>query len=255
MKTGLGIGTYTFPWSISHGGMTQAALIEKAASMGAEIVQFCENLPLRQEDMAMMRELGIRAEVGTRGLARESLADRITFAASVGSPFLRVVIDSHGDEPSPEEALRRLVPITALAADAGIKIAIENHDRFRAVDLAAIVEGLGTDRAAICLDTANSLGSLEGTLEVARVLAPYTVCLHVKDVRARRLSHQLGFIVEGTAAGEGSVDVPELYRILDSAGATYSVILELWPALVEEPPIEIEHAMADRGFAYLKSLG
>ena len=85
--------------------------------------------------------------------------------------------------------------------EAGIRLAIENHDRFRAHELVAIIAATDADYVGICLDTANSLGADEGIWEVARTLAPHTLNLHVKDYRIERLDHQMGFTVRGAPAG------------------------------------------------------
>ena len=45
---------------------------------------------------------------------------------------------------------------------AGVCLAIENHDRFPCATLAEILDRLDSPCAGICLDTANSLGCLEG---------------------------------------------------------------------------------------------
>ena len=48
--------------------------------------------------------------------------------------------------------------------------------------------------------------------EVTRALAPHTLNLHLKDFTVRRVSHMMGFVVEGTPAGQGMLDVPWLLR-------------------------------------------
>jgi len=253
----LGIGTYTLAWNIAHGGLDHLGLMGEASDLGAEIVQFCENLSLDglpDDRLAEVASRGLALEIGTRGLDSARIARHAHLARRVGSPFVRLVIDSVGDEPTPEEAVARLREPVAACAEVGVRLAIENHDRFPVRVLRDMVETLGPT-AAVCLDTANSLGSLEGTREVVETLAPHTVCLHVKDVRARRLPHQMGFVVEGAVAGKGSLDVPWILRTLDAAGASYSVILEQWPPVTEgEPPLALEREMARESFAYLRSL-
>ncbi|MGV3616572.1 MAG: sugar phosphate isomerase/epimerase family protein [Fimbriimonas sp.] len=254
MVTHLGIGTYTYAWNIAHMGFSRGDLMRKAASLGADVVQFCENLPLREEDLPEMGAFGLRLEVGTRGLEDAVLRAGIAMAARVGAPFLRLVIDSPGDEPTPREAIERLRPYVGEAARAGVKLAIENHDRFSSETLVEIVNALGRERVGVCLDTANSIGSLEGPCETVSLLAPYTLCLHVKDVRARRFPHQMGFVIEGTVAGEGALDIPWILQTLDAAGAVYSVILEQWPPIDDGLPLDREREMAEASFAYLRGM-
>ena len=69
-------------------------------------------------------------------------------------------------------------------------------------------------RFGVCLDTVNSFGALEGPAVVVEALAPLAVNLHVKDFVVTRHSSQMGFTVEGRPAGQGSLDVPWLFREL-----------------------------------------
>lgn len=121
--------------------------------------------------------------------------------------------------------LERLTPALQ---DAGVGIAIENHDRFRSPDLLALVQRLGP-MFGVCLDTANSLGCLEGPLETAACLAPAAVMLHVKDVRAERLDHMLGFKVTGRPAGKGDVDLAAILDLVRQHGRVEAALLEQWP--------------------------
>ena len=78
------------------------------------------------------------------------------------------------------------------------------------------------------LDTVNSLAVPEGTQEVVRHLARHTFCLHVKDFVVRREWHMMGFVVEGTPAGQGQLDVAWVLEQLQAAGAWANAIVELW---------------------------
>jgi sugar phosphate isomerase/epimerase len=87
-------------------------------------------------------------------------------------------------------------------------------------------------------------------------LAPYTLCLHIKDVRAKRVSSMMGFTITGTAAGDGQLDIPWIMEEVRSRGQAESLILELWPPQETPgvPPVELERAMAERGMQYLREL-
>lgn len=248
----LGIGTYSFAWNILEGRMDVPDLLAEARRLGAEVVQFCENLPI---DARPADAEGLRLEIGTRGLDPDMLRERIKVAAAVGSPILRLVMDTPGDEPTPEEAVARLRPIVDEAHGNGVTIAIENHDRFPAPTLVEMIQALGPDRVGICLDTANSLGCLEGYRETTRLLARYTRCLHVKDVRAARFSHMMGFTIEGTVAGTGSLDIPWILETLRENGFEGSVILEQWPPVQHgQPPLAAERQMATQSMQYLRNI-
>jgi sugar phosphate isomerase/epimerase len=242
--------------------MTAGGLLDEASRLGVRVVQFCDNLPLAalapaaQEALQeRARRLGIAVEVGTRGLAPEPLRAHLALARRFGSPFLRLVLDGPGDEPTPEEAAARLLPMMPEFEAAGVRLAIENHDRFRSADLARLVGTLGRDRAGICLDTVNSFGALEGPEAVVEALGPLALCAHVKDFTVRRPDHRMGFVVEGCAAGCGRLDVPWLLRRLGEA-RPFSAILETWvtPGTTLGETIARERAWTEEGVRYLRGL-
>lgn len=264
----LGIGTYTFPWHIGHPvampaqPWTHDDLLDEAIRLGAEVIQWCENLPLNalsagQLDAleARAKQHGIAFEVGLRGLDEADILAHAELAARFGSSFVRLVIDKGADEPSPEEAVRRLRPIVRQLEAANIRLAIENHDRFRCRTLLEIIEQLGP-LVGVTLDTANSLGCLEGTETVLNHLATLTLSLHIKDVKPVRLPHLFGFSVTGVAAGEGMLNIPAILETVRLAGRRPNVILEQWPPHDpgSPPPLKLEMETAERGFGYLRSV-
>jgi sugar phosphate isomerase/epimerase len=266
----LGLSTYTYTWAVGVPGHPPAApwtaheLIVRAAGLGVRVVQFADNLPLTalplpeaEALIAFAAEKRIAIELGTRGIADTcNLMAYLELARRLGAPFVRVVVDSKGHEPTPDECVALLRPLLPRFAGAGVKLAIENHDRFTAARLAGMVEQLGPERVGICLDTVNSLGTLEGPELVVKTLAPYTLNLHVKDFTIRRVSSQMGFLIEGCAAGRGRLDVPWLLEQLRAAGRDVNAILELWtpfgPTL--EETLARETAWAEQSVRYLRPL-
>jgi 3-oxoisoapionate decarboxylase len=237
----LGVGSYTFTWAAGVPGheperpLTVWGLVDRAAQLGVRVVQVCENLPLGALSVAELdalkarvRELGMELEVGTRGLEAENLGVYLGLAQRFGASFVRVVMDRAGDEPSAVEAVERLRAVRGSFRAAGMRLAIENHDRFSAAVLREMVEALGTDWAGICLDTVNSFGALEGPGVVVRELARHTLSLHIKDFTIRRVPSQMGFVVEGCPAGEGRLDVGWLLGELCRAGREVNAVVELW---------------------------
>ncbi len=238
----LGIGSYAYAWSIGVPGyppprpMTAFDLLAEAERLGVRLVQFCDNLPLwrlatHELDEFERRAMtaGIAIEVGLRGLQPDNLRGHLELAQRFRSPFVRVVTDSHGDEPSPAETVARLRAFVPELRSSGVKLALENHDRFTAATLAWIIEQVGPEHAGICLDTVNSFGALEGPEVVVRTLAPYTLNLHVKDFTIERVDSKMGFIVTGRPAGQGRLDLPWLLSSLRDAGRDVNAVLETWP--------------------------
>jgi len=265
----LGLGSYACAWAIGVPDyppprpMTGIGFLECAARLGLRLVQAADNLPLDRLSPADIdtferraADLGIDVELGTRGIGIDHLRTCIRLAARIRSPILRVVVDTAAHKPSPDEVVETLARIVPDLERAGVTLAIENHDRFRAAVLARIIERLGSDRIGVCLDTVNSFGALEGPEAVLAALGPRTVNLHVKDFRIRRADHMMGFVIEGTPAGKGALDVPWLLRSLADLGRDPNAILELWPP--PEPTVEEtiakETAWAAESIAYLRTL-
>jgi sugar phosphate isomerase/epimerase len=103
-------------------------------------------------------------------------------------------------------------------------------------------------------DTANSLGCLEGAVQVFETLARHVVNVHVKDVRARRNADNSGFVIEGVAAGQGQIDLPDLFARLHALDRPLSAILENWvpSEATREATLEKERAWAAESVAYCR---
>lgn len=263
----LGLGSYAFAWAIGVPGhpprqpMDVFAFLVEAGRLGLGVVQIGDNLPLAALDDAKLDQVhaqavaaGVAIEVGMRGSKHDDLLKHLRLAVRLGSPLLRVVTDSPGDEPEPDEVVRRLVSVLPEFRRSGVRIAIENHDRFTARTLTSIVERVGADDCGVCLDTVNSFGALEGPDVVVRTLAPHTLSLHLKDFRVSRVPSNMGFSISGAPAGEGQLDVPWLLDQLQSVGRDVNAILENWPPFGPDLDATIarEREWVDAGVARLR---
>jgi sugar phosphate isomerase/epimerase len=263
----LGIGSYTFPWAVGVPGhlpdepLSAIGLLERAREFGVRVVQFADNLPLdRLADaeleavIARAAEWQLAIEVGTRGVAVGHLRRQLALAKRVGSTLLRTIPEAPGKDLPFDEILSNLQMVVPDLAAAKVRLALENHGRISVKDLRQLVEALQTPWVGICLDTVNSLGMAEGSEVVIGELARHTVNLHVKDFVVRRLSHQMGYMVEGAPAGKGQLDVPRLLNTLRSAGVSPNAILELWTPLQEnlQRTIALEQAWAVESIEFLR---
>jgi sugar phosphate isomerase/epimerase len=265
----LGISSHAFAWAIGVPGFpaperpwTAWQLIERAADLGVRLVQIADNLPLHARSADELDELlgfaasmGIALEVGTAGIATGNLHRYRELAARLRSPIVRTLLDSPGCEPTLQEAIDTVREVLPEYQRAGICLAIENHDRFRAAALAELMQALDSPAVGICLDTANSLGCGEGWDTVLRRLGPWVVNLHVKDFRADRLPHKKGFLVQGCPAGQGQLEVGVILAELARYGRRPNAVLETWvppePTLAET--IAKEAVWAEASIAYLRN--
>ena len=262
----LGISSYTYPWAVGIPGyipehpMTETGLVRKASELSVGLIQLADNLPLHQMNHDRLDQLcreatmnGIRLEAGARGMTEEHLHRYIMLAEKIGSPLLRFVIDDQDKfRPGSDEILSIIRNAMNDLSSRNITLALENYERMEAFEFAQIIKKLDSGFVGICLDTINSLGAFEGTETVVERLAPYTVNLHIKDARIYRPAHKLGYMVEGTPAGEGMLP---LRRILERLTARCkSAVLEQWvpPEGKIEETIMKEDAWARKSIRNLK---
>jgi sugar phosphate isomerase/epimerase len=231
--------------------------------LGVRLVQVADNLPLDQLSPAELdafqrraSELNVSIEVGTRGIDPHHLATYLQLAERLGSPILRVVIDTPDHHPAKDQVVSTFREIVPQFERAGVCLAIENHDRFKVRELAGIVECVTSPYVGICLDAGNSFGALEGPEAVLEVLGPLTVNLHVKDYAVFRANHMMGFTIEGRPAGQGDLDIPWLLEGLRDLGRDPNAILELWTPAQETVAASIakEEEWAMASIEYLRQL-
>ena len=261
-----GLSSYTFPWAVGIPGREPAQplsaldLLRIASELGVGVVQLADNTPLDELDEPELGHLetfasehGIAVELGTRGIG-DHLIHYADLAVRLGSPFVRVVVDKGRDEPTADEAIKRLSRYEDAFAERGLRLAIENHDRFTTTQLLDVLSKLG-DWTGICLDTVNSLGVLEPPNQVLAALGPRAINVHLKDFTIQRHGHALGFEVVGTPLGQGRLDVPGLIAALEGWGGSKTAILELWtpPETSVDLTIAKEYSWALASLSYLRT--
>ena len=123
----LGIGTYTYMWSIGFAGaqpvapMDALGLLSKAHDLGLHVVQFGPNLPLDELTEAQLQEVldyarhaQVDLELGTRGLETQHLRRQIELAERLKCGLIRTVPElPSGDTPCAAgllESLARIIP-------------------------------------------------------------------------------------------------------------------------------------------------
>ncbi|MHB9032830.1 MAG: sugar phosphate isomerase/epimerase family protein [Anaerolineae bacterium] len=264
----LGISSFTYTWAVGVPGYPPAqpldvfGLRHKAKLLGVSTIQFADNLPLHTLPADSVNQLErsarqsrIHLQVGTRGIAPAHLITYLALAQRLGSPILRVVIDTADHHPAIPEIIAILREVESAFRAADVTLTIENHDRFTCHEFRQLVETLG-DWTGICLDTVNSFGALESPQTVIDTLAPITVNLHIKDFTIQRLGHQMGFIIEGRPAGQGRLDIPALLASVQSQGHCGSAILELWtpPEALIGDTLALEERWARESIGYLRTL-
>lgn len=263
----IGISSYSYTWAIGvperepERPLTVFDLIDLAIELDVNVLQIADNLPLEKFSVQELNEFkyfadqaGIRIEVGARGMTLERLRQYIGIARRLESPILRFVIDGTDFEPGLSEIHDVIQQIVPELEEAGIILAIENHDRLLSSEFVEIVKKSGSKNVGICLDTVNSMGAGEGLETVIGKLVPLAVNLHVKEFSIRRVSHKMGFVIEGVPLGKGMLPIAEL--ISKVSPRCQSAILEQWtpPEPTIQETILKERKWAEESISFLKTI-
>jgi sugar phosphate isomerase/epimerase len=103
-----------------------------------------------------------------------------------------------------------LPAVVQAAEQAGIVLAFENHSDYRVSEVVEIIERVGSSSLRLLFDIGNTFAVAEDPLEAAKIAAPYTVLVHVKDVVVLPFTpatHGYFACMYVCPLGEGNVDI------------------------------------------------
>jgi len=206
-------------------------VIHQARQAGAERLQVCENarpLEMSKADWAEARrcaaDLGVELLLGCKTLREEVVTAYLVLAQELSCDHLRIVLEDPPDHATGERVARLLEGVVPKMRKAGIRLAIENHFDIPSARLFELASAYPPHEVGFCIDTANSLRSLESPAQVIRLLRERACCYHLKDFHI--VGSMIGFSVVGAPLGEGDLDL----------GPCLGVVLEREPV----PPLFVE---------------
>jgi sugar phosphate isomerase/epimerase len=171
-------------------------------------------------------------EGGNTPAAEDHLARWIALCDRLGMPLMRITLSSpaaRGTEPGQVLVDRSIDPVRRAAdraATVGLSLAIENHGDLRAAEIVQILERVDRPNLGVTLDTVNLPRVGDDMLEGAALLAPYVLLVQMKDHVPTP-----DFTIDGgavcTALGEGVAPLVEVIAILEAAGYSGVVCVEL----------------------------
>lgn len=217
-----------------------AGILARAAEWGAQVVQVDCCLKMAEGAGASRQQLAAQAQkcgVQLSGamfdldITSAGLEAGVRACAELGAPTLRCAVSMnrawHQAKPVDELAaiFRTVVP---LCEELGVTIGLENHQDYSSADLVDWCQQVGSERVGICLDTGNSLAVFEDPMDTARLLAPYTKLVHLKEYVLEEMPG--GYALLGVRLGTGVIDNPAILALLRDAAP-----VERLPILVENP--------------------
>src|SRR5690606_9811482 len=207
------------------------AMVGRAARLGCEVFQICDDPRVEQLDTAGLHDLreraellGVELELGTRTIGREHLGRYLDIAEALGARTLRSMTQSQEVASGSEEAVSELRASLPRLEAAGVSLALETYEQVTTSTLLGIVEELDSPHVGICLDPANCVSALEHPKDVVEACAPRTVNLHVKDFAFARQEGWVGFTYSGAPLGEGLLDLDHELRHVYSGDRAASAV-------------------------------
>ncbi|MBM7570157.1 sugar phosphate isomerase/epimerase family protein [Aquibacillus albus] len=265
----LGLGSYIFRYAVGTNTfqpekpMDAVKLVEKAADMGAELVQFADNLPLDNYDEASLKKVtevaeqrGITLEAGTAGATEARLLRHLKIAKILGAKLVRIAPHAPDVQPSWDEMLHVIQQVLPQYKEANITIGIENHFMMKSEDLVALVQSIDDSLVGICVDTGNSIAQEEWPYQTVQMLAPYAVSLHLKDYKLDMHPDGIGVNVRGTALGDGRQDIQNTLNTIQKAAGDVNIVLEQWMPTAKTPleTLQQEEEWIKKGIKHIRSL-
>ena len=163
-------------------------------------------------------------EGGKSKSAYKEMVEMIPHARRLGADVMRVVgsslmfrFENH------QEQIERLTGMfreaVRIAADHGVKLAIENHIDFTSDEIVQLLDQVDSDHLGVNFDTANFARLLDDPVKGMRKLAPRVLATHIKDLKVNaQASVDDWFFFSSTPVGDGFVDNLALARLLKEAG-------------------------------------
>ncbi|WP_110650508.1 sugar phosphate isomerase/epimerase family protein [Salinicola peritrichatus] len=234
----LGLSTYAFFWRGSdrvEAPMSLEAMLEETAALGGDVFQICDYPAIETFDevrLAQLRaqaeRLGIRLELGTRGIAADYLGRYLDIAEYLDVSLLRSMLYAGDDRPTLEGAIRRLESILPRLRRQSVTLALETYEQVAVAELMGVIERFDDPLVGVCLDPANCVAALESPESVIARTAERVVNLHVKDFHFTRAAGWVGFQLTGCPLGEGQLPFDAMIQQVDPVPRGISQVIEHW---------------------------
>ncbi|MCP4385629.1 MAG: sugar phosphate isomerase/epimerase [Hyphomicrobiales bacterium] len=220
--------------------------IDIAMEIGAQSIELPNSwlAAMSDAELAALRQrladLNLKPIIGS-GLPHEPHGAAIRSAVALGAETIRLAITRIlcGDRAELGDGWPKLVDETreglrtyaVMARDAGVWLAIENHQDFGSQELLDFCDEVGPN-VGICYDTGNSFPIAEAPIPFTRRIAARVRHVHLKDYQVQFTDE--GYRLVRCATGDGAVPVAEIASILGEHH-------ELLTASIEIAALEARH--------------
>lgn len=267
--------------------MTVEDFIRRAQELGVDGVSL-ESCFLPSRDAGYLQDLGQMLdnrgmervyawghpdglEGGTNVQAYEEMIGSFESARAIGAKVMRVVGSSlrFRDQPHAPQ-LERLAGMfrdaVRIAADYGIRMAVENHIDFTSSEMVQLLDAVDSVYLGINFDTGNFVRLLDDPIQGMDKLAERVYATHIKDLKVQRgVPANEWYFFSSVPIGDGVVDNDQLARKLAKAGFDGLLAVEidfLHPdynddedAAVKRSVTELQRLVSDRPATPKRGLG
>ena len=257
----IGVSSYSFHQAVTAGRMNTYDIVDAAARMGFEAIDFavllgddpldqmCEKLGCQARDAGLSVEnYAVSADFLKNDLHQEieRVKGEVENAVRLGARTFRHDaawgLTEGGAVRTFDGALERIAEgcraVTEYAQQRGIRTMVENHGQFvqDSARVEKLVGAVNHENFGVLVDMGNFLCADEDPAHAVGVLAPYAFHVHAKDFFYKPCSAinpgegwfetRAGAYLRGTIVGHGSVPVQAALRILRRAGYDGAVAIE-----------------------------
>ena len=177
----------------------------------------------------------------------------VRWAADYGLPIVNTAVGGHASKEESEQAfLQNIGELADAAEDAGVVVALEIHGDIMASGRKTLplLEKIGRDSVKVNYDTANvEFYSGEKAVDDLEAITSHLAHVHLKDTVGGKGVWNFG------AIGSGSVDFGRVLEILEGAGYTGPLSVELEFEGEPWPPLEEVDESMRRSYEHLRRLG
>lgn len=257
----IGVSSYSFHQAVSSGRMSTYDIVDTAAKMGFEsldfavllgddpVAQMCEKLGRQAKDAGLsVKNYAVSADFLANDVDAEveRVCHEVDHAVLLGAQTFRHDVTwtspKSGDAFTFESVLPRLAEgcrrVTEYAAGQGIRTMVENHGQFvqDSSRILKLIDAVGHKNFGALVDMGNFLCADEDPAKAVGVLAPHAFHVHAKDFFHKPCTSadpgrgwfgtRAGAYLRGTIIGHGVVPVEAALRILKRAGYDDVVAIE-----------------------------
>ncbi|MHB1007466.1 MAG: sugar phosphate isomerase/epimerase family protein [Chloroflexota bacterium] len=157
--------------------------------------------------------------------AAEQTVAHLQVAKRLGAEFISIRCSPRkchrfSSDPPVAAQLQMITETLALIAPAaeaeGITLTLENHVDYRGYEIVQIVDAVNSPSVKALLDTANAVTVCEDAVDAARMMAPHTAVVHLKDLRIMPSTYR-GLQMWGAPLGRGNIDNVAIMGILNES--------------------------------------